>query len=69
MPIRRVLYRENLPRLGNSKIILILMTVFGSISCLLSSGNAHNYYPVAIRNNWVFCQTDDKDTSRIIEEE
>ena len=67
MPIRRVLYRENLPRLGNSKIVLILMTVFGLMSCLPSIGNARNYYPVAIGNNWVFRQTDDKDTSRIIE--
>ena len=67
MPIRRVSYRENLPRLGNSKIVLILMTVFGLMSCLPSIGNARNYYPVAIGNNWVFRQTDDKDTSRIIE--
>ena len=67
MPIRRVSYRQNLPRLGNSKIVLILMTVFGLMSCLPSIGNARNYYPVAIGNNWVFRQTDDKDTSRIIE--
>ena len=67
MPIRRVSYRQNLPRLGNSKIVLILMTVFGLMSCLPSIGNARNYYPVAIGNNWVFSQTDDKDTSRIIE--
>jgi len=67
MPIRRVSYRQNLPRLGNSKIVLILMTVFGFMSCLPSIGNARNYYPVAIGNNWVFRQTDDKDTSRIIE--
>jgi hypothetical protein len=67
MLIRRVSYRENLPRLGNSKIVLILMTVFGLMSCLPSIGNARNYYPVAIGNNWVFRQTDDKDTSRIIE--
>jgi len=37
------------------------------MSCLPSIGNARNYYPVAIGNNWVFRQTDDKDTSRIIE--
>ena len=43
------------------------MTVFGLMSCLPSIGNARNYYPVAIGNNWVFRQTDDKDTSRIIE--
>ena len=67
MPIRRVSYRQNLPRLGNSKIVAILMTVFGFMSCLPSIGNARNYYPVAIGNNWVFRQTDDKDTSRIIE--
>ena len=67
MPIRRVSYRQNLPRLGNSKIVLILMTIFGLMSCLPSIGNARNYYPVAIGNNWVFRQTDDKDTSRIIE--
>ena len=67
MLIRRVSYRQNLPRLGNSKIVLILMTVFGLMSCLPSIGNARNYYPVAIGNNWVFRQTDDKDTSRIIE--
>jgi len=67
MPIGRVSYRQNLPRLGNSKIVLILMTVFGLMSCLPSIGNARNYYPVAIGNNWVFRQTDDKDTSRIIE--
>ena len=67
MPIRRVSYRQNLPRLGNSKIVLILMTVFGLMSCLPSIGNARNYYPVAIGNNWVFRQTDDKGTSRIIE--
>jgi len=67
MPIRRVSYRQNLPRLGNSKIVLILMTVFGLMSCLPSIGNARNYYPVAIGNNWVFRQTDDKDTSRVIE--
>ena len=67
MPIRRVSYRQNLPRLGNSKIVLILMTVFGLMSCLPSIGNARNYYPVAIGNNWVFRQTDDKDTSLIIE--
>lgn len=67
MPIGRVSYRQNLPRLGNSKIVAILMTVFGFMSCLPSIGNARNYYPVAIGNNWVFRQTDDKDTSRIIE--
>ena len=67
MPIGRVSYRQNLPRLGNSKIVAILMTVFGFMSCLLSISNARNYYPVAIGNNWVFRQTDDKDTSRIIE--
>ena len=67
MPIERVSYRQNLPRLGNSKIVAILMTVFGFMSCLLSISNARNYYPVAIGNNWVFRQTDDKDTSRVIE--
>ena len=67
MPIGRVSYRQNLPRLGNSKIVAILMTVFGFMSCLLSISSARNYYPVAIGNNWVFRQTDDKDTSRIIE--
>ena len=67
MPIGRVSYRQNLPRLGNSKIVAILMTVFGFMSCLLSISNARNYYPVAIGNNWVFRQTDDKDTSRVIE--
>ena len=67
MPIRRVLYRQNLLPLGSSKIVAILMTVFGFMLCLPSFGNARNYYPVAIGNNWVFRQTDDEDTSRIIE--
>ena len=37
------------------------------MSCFFSISNARNYYPVAIGNNWVFRQTDDKDTSRVIE--
>ncbi len=67
MPMRRVLYQQNLFRLGNNKIVAILMIVFGSMSCFFSISNARNYYPVAIGNNWVFRQTDDKDTSRVIE--
>ena len=67
MPMRRVLYQQNLFRLGNNKIAAILMIVFGSMSCFFSISNARNYYPVAIGNNWVFRQTDDKDTSRVIE--
>ena len=65
--MRRVSYQQNLSRLGNSKIVAILMIVFGFMSCFFSISNARNYYPVAIGNNWVFRQTDDKDTSRIIE--
>ena len=67
MPMRRVSYQQNLSRLGNSKIVAILMIVFGFMSCFFSISNARNYYPVAIGNNWVFRQTDDKDTSRVIE--
>ena len=65
--MRRVSYQQNLSRLGNSKIVAILMIVFGFMSCFISISNARNYYPVAIGNNWVFRQTDDKNTSRIIE--
>ena len=65
--MRRVSYQQNLSRLGNSKIVAILMIVFGFMSCFFSISNARNYYPVAIGNNWVFRQTDDKDTSRVIE--
>ena len=65
--MRRVSYQQSLSRLGNSKIAAILMIVFGFMSCFFSISNARNYYPVAIGNNWVFRQTDDKDTSRVIE--
>ena len=65
--MRRVSYQQSLSRLGNSKIAAILMIVFGFMSCFFSISNDRNYYPVAIGNNWVFRQTDDKDTSRVIE--
>ena len=67
MPIGQVSYLQNLPRLGFSKIVSILMIVFGVMSCFLPTSDARNYYPVAIGNNWVFRQTDDQETSRIIE--
>ena len=67
MPTKRVSYGQNLPCLSNRKIVAILMTLFGFMSCFISISNARNYYPVAIGNNWVFRQTDDKNTSRIIE--
>ena len=67
MPIGQVSYLQNLSHLGFSKIVSILMIVFGVMSCFLPTSDARNYYPVAIGNNWVFRQTDDQETSRIIE--